>query len=149
MEDPYDLERFVHAQAPVYEQICAELKQGQKRSHWMWFVFPQIAGLGHSAMAQKYAIRSLDEAVAYLHHPILGARLVECTELVHAVDGRSIEQIFGLPDNLKFHSSMTLFSRASPSQEIFSKVIQKYFHGQFDAATLKTLANQAISDDRS
>ncbi|RTZ44729.1 DUF1810 domain-containing protein [Candidimonas sp. SYP-B2681] len=149
MEDPYDLERFIHAQAPVYQQICAELQQGQKRSHWMWFVFPQIAGLGHSAMAQKYALRSLEEAVAYLQHPILGARLVECTELVQAVNGRSIEQIFGLPDNLKFHSSMTLFSKASPNTQIFSSVIQKYFHGQIDAATLKILVNQAIPDHRS
>jgi uncharacterized protein (DUF1810 family) len=149
MEDPYDLERFVQAQAPVYEQIAAELQEGKKRSHWMWFVFPQIRGLGQSAMAQKYAIRSVDEAVAYLQHPILGARLIHCAELVSSLNGRRIEQIFGYPDDLKFHSSMTLFSRASTDQKIFDDVIQKYFNGQLDTATLKILAKQAVPRDRS
>src|SRR6202046_3699066 len=121
MADPYDLQRFVDAQAPVIEQVRDELARGHKRSHWMWFVFPQIAGLGFSAMAQKYAIASLDEAQAYLRHPVLGPRLEGCTRLVLAVDGRSAHDIFGSPDDMKFRSSMTLFSQAAPDGSIFAE----------------------------
>src|SRR3974390_3102694 len=109
MTDPFDLERFVDAQAPVYRQVLSELSHGRKQSHWMWFVFPQLAGLGHSAMAQRYALSSRKEAVAYLGHAILGPRLQECTALVNAVEGQTIRQILGSPDDLKFRSSMTLF----------------------------------------
>src|SRR5258705_13750048 len=117
MHDPYNLSRFVDAQDPVYEQALAELRQGRKTSHWMWFVFPQIQGLGHSYMAQQFAISSLEEAKAYLQHPILGARLRECTKLVNDTNGRTIHQIFGYPDDLKFHSCMTLFAQASTAVE--------------------------------
>src|SRR3954469_25755775 len=108
--DPYDLQRFIEAQAPVYERVCQELRDGRKTSHWMWFVFPQIAGLGLSSMSQRYAIRDRDEARAYDAHPVLGPRLRECTALVNAVEGRTAHQIFGSPDDVKFRSSMTLFS---------------------------------------
>jgi len=113
----FDLERFLDAQAPVIGQVQSELRAGTKRTHWMWFVFPQIAGLGHSAMAQRYAIASLDEAKAYAAHPVLGARLRDCTALVLAVEGKTVHQIFGSPDDLKFHSCMTLFARAAPEGE--------------------------------
>jgi uncharacterized protein (DUF1810 family) len=112
-DDPYSLQRFLDAQAPVYERVLGELRAGRKRSHWMWFVFPQIAGLGQSEMARRYAISSLAEAKTYREHPVLGARLRDCTALVNQVDGRSIDEIFGYPDDLKFHSSMTLFARAA------------------------------------
>src|SRR5690242_19627288 len=111
--DSYNLERFLTAQNPIFEEACAELRKGCKESHWMWFVFPQLRGLGHSSMADRYAIASREEAAAYLAHPILGPRLRECTRLVNQVEGRSIEQIFGYPDDLKFRSSMTLFAQAT------------------------------------
>lgn len=139
MEDRFDLSRFVQAQAGVYEQVVAELRAGRKRSHWMWFVFPQLAGLGHSAMAQRYAIASLDEARAYLEHPVLGARLRECSALVLAVQGKTAHEIFGSPDDLKFHSSMTLFHRAAPAEPVFGECLRKYFAGQEDASTLARL----------
>jgi uncharacterized protein (DUF1810 family) len=139
MDDPYNLQHFVDAQAPVFEQVRAELRAGRKRSHWMWFVFPQIAGLGHSEMARRYAISSLDEAKAYLAHPVLGARLRECTELVSKVDGRSVGEIFGYPDDLKFHSSMTLFARATGDYGVFEAALKKYFGGKPDPETLKRL----------
>src|SRR5438552_788440 len=110
----YDLQRFVEAQDPVYEQVCAELRRGKKTSHWMWFVFPQLSGLGTSAMSRRYAISSVEEAAAYLRHPILGPRLIECAELVLQVSGKTANEIFGSPDDLKFRSSMSLFARASP-----------------------------------
>jgi uncharacterized protein (DUF1810 family) len=110
--DRYDLERFVEAQAGVYEQVCAELRAGRKRSHWMWFVFPQIRGLGSSEMAMRYAISGLEEARVYLEHPVLGPRLRECAGIVVGVEGRTVEEIFGYPDDLKFHSSVTLFAGA-------------------------------------
>src|SRR6188472_207148 len=113
MDDPYDLQRFVDAQNPVYHRVCSELRDGRKRTHWLWFVFPQLAGLGSSQPARKFAISSLAEATAYLAHPILGPRLVECTVLVNELEDRSIEQIFGYPDDLKFRSSMTLFAHAT------------------------------------
>ena len=139
MEDPHDLQRFVDAQAPVYEQVCAELRAGRKASHCMWFVFPQIEGLGGSAMAQRYAIASRAQARAYLAHPLLGPRLRECTRLVNAVQGRSIEQIFGYPDQMKFRSSMTLFADAADDKQVFEAALQKYFGGKPDPLTLERL----------
>jgi len=139
MDDPYDLQRFVTAQNPVFKQVCLELQAGRKDGHWMWFVFPQLKGLGHSGMANKFGISSRDEAEAYLRNPILGPRLRECTELVNLVEGRSIEQIFGYPDNLKFRSSMTLFAQVESDNEIFAKALQKYFGGQPDRLTLELL----------
>ena len=139
MNDPYDLQRFVEAQQPVYDRVCAELRQGAKRSHWMWFIFPQIRGLGHSATAQRFAISSLAEARAYLEHPLLGPRLRECSRLAAAVDGRFIDDILGFPDNLKFRSSMTLFSLAAPEDRVFKDCLDKYFAGVADPATLAQL----------
>lgn len=139
MEDRFNLSRFVQAQSGVYEQVAAELRAGCKRSHWMWFVFPQLAGLGHSAMAQRYAIASLDEARAYLEHPVLGARLRECSALVLAVPGKTVHEIFGSPDDLKFHSSMTLFHRAAPAEAVFRDCLQSCFAGQEDRRTLALL----------
>jgi len=136
MNDPYNLHRFLSAQAPLIAQVRTELRAGKKSSHWMWFVFPQIAGLGRSEMAQRFAIASLDEARAYLAHHILGPRLKECTSLVLAVEGRSIAEIFGTPDDLKFHSSMTLFARAAPQEPVFKAALQKYFGGKEDPLTL-------------
>ena len=139
MTDPHDLQRFVDAQAPVFEQVCAELREGRKRSHWMWFVFPQIEGLGHSETAHRFAISSLEEAEAYLQHPVLGPRLRECTRLVNFVAGRSIEQILGHPDDLKFRSSMTLFAHVPSGNEVFREALQKYFGGKPDRLTLERL----------
>jgi uncharacterized protein (DUF1810 family) len=136
MNDRFDLQRFVNAQQPVFQAVLAELKAGRKRSHWMWFVFPQIAGLGHSLTAHRFAISSLDEARAYLDHPVLGSRLRECSRLVAAVDGRAIEDIFGYPDHMKFHSSMTLFARAARDAAVFDECLRKYFNGKPDPATL-------------
>jgi uncharacterized protein (DUF1810 family) len=139
VDDPYNLNRFLSAQSPVIEQVRAELRAGQKRSHWMWFVFPQIAGLGHSDMARRFAIASLDEARAYAAHEILGPRLIECAALVVAAEGRSIGEIFGSPDDLKFHSSMTLFARATPQEPVFREALQKYFDGEEDRATVERI----------
>jgi uncharacterized protein (DUF1810 family) len=127
-----DLERFVKAQdsGATYQRAVAELRSGRKTSHWMWFIFPQIAGLGRSAMAQAYAISDLAEAQAYLAHPILGPRLIECAEIVAAQQGRSAEQIFGGIDAIKLRSSMTLFAHAAPDQTIFQQVIDQYYDGQ-------------------
>jgi uncharacterized protein (DUF1810 family) len=136
MPDPYDLQRFVAAQDPVYPQVSAELRQGRKTTHWMWFIFPQIAGLGHSAMARRFAIASRAEAEAYLAHAILGARLVECSRLVHAVAGRSAHAIFGSPDDMKFHSSMTLFAAVVRGENVFADNLRKYFGGAEDRATI-------------
>jgi uncharacterized protein (DUF1810 family) len=138
-KDPFHLERFVDAQSGVYDEACEELREGRKRSHWMWFIFPQIRGLGSSAMANRYAISSLAEAEAYLSHPSLGPRLRNCTRLVVDLEGRSIEEIFGYPDDLKFRSSMTLFSRATPDDQIFNEALRKYFRGVPDQATLDRL----------
>ncbi|WNC91615.1 DUF1810 domain-containing protein [Paraburkholderia sp. FT54] len=139
MNDPFNLQRFVDAQDPLYAQVCDELRSGRKRSHWMWFVFPQIHGLGASAMAQRFAISSLAEADAYLRHPILGERLRQSTQYVNVVEGRPIEEIFGYPDYLKFHSSMTLFERTAIDKEPFAEALRKYFHGQADPLTLERL----------
>ena len=139
MSDPYDLRRFVEAQNPVYAKVCSELREGRKRSHWMWFVFPQIVGLGSSPLARKFAISSSAEAAAYLVHPILGPRLAECTKLVNLVEGRSVAEIFGHPDDLKFRSSMTLFARTTQDNQVFVAALQKYFQGEPDPATLLRL----------
>jgi len=139
MSDPYDLQRFVDAQESVIDDVRAELSAGRKRTHWMWFVFPQIAGLGHSAMAQHYAISSRDEARAYLAHPVLGARLVELTRIVNGVQGRGVSDIFGYPDDMKFHSSMTLFARTADDAEVFNEALRRYFEGRADEATLSRL----------
>jgi uncharacterized protein (DUF1810 family) len=137
--DPYNLQRFVDAQDGAYARVQAELAAGCKTSHWMWFIFPQIAGLGHSATAQKYAISSLGEAQAYLGHEVLGSRLRDCTRLVTAVNGRSIEDIFGYPDHLKFHSSMTLFAQGTDENQIFMKALDKYWLGKPDKQTIELL----------
>ena len=139
MDSEFDLERFVRAQAPVYATVLGELRAGHKRSHWMWFIFPQMAGLGRSEMAQRYAIASADEAAAYLAHPILGARLRECATIVAARDDLSAEDIFGHPDGLKFRSSMTLFADVAPDEAVFQECIDKYFDGEPDDATLARL----------
>ena len=137
--DPFDLERFVIAQNEVYSEVLEELQQGAKQSHWMWFVFPQVEGLGTSWMADKYAISSRREAEAYMAHPILAPRLVKCTELVNDVKGRSIQQIFGHTDALKFRSSMTLFCEVASDRSIFLEALQKYFAAQPDQLTLDRL----------
>jgi uncharacterized protein (DUF1810 family) len=139
MDDPYNLKRFEDAQSPVYEQVCSELRAGRKKTHWIWFIFPQIKGLGHSEMASRFAISSLEEAQAYLEHPILGPRLRECTELVNLVERRSIDMIFGYPDDLKFRSSMTLFARAAAGNQVFNEALRKYFKGEPDSSTLERL----------
>jgi uncharacterized protein (DUF1810 family) len=153
MADSFDLQRFLDAQADAYDDVLAELHSGRKTSHWMWFIFPQLRGLGHSPTAEHFAIQSLEEARAYLVHSILGPRLRECTALVNQIPGRSVEQIFGFPDNLKFRSSLTLFLQASswerrspgrpaPStadRDLFFAALGKYFHGEPDPLTLSLL----------
>ena len=139
MADPYNLERFVQAQNPVYPQVCVELAAGRKSSHWMWFVFPQLKGLGRSAIAQHFGIASRAEAEAYWRHALLGARLKECTQLVLAVEGRTALQIFGSPDDLKFHSSMTLFAQVAPDEPVFQRALTQYFGGEGDAGTFERL----------
>lgn len=138
--DPYNLERFLNAQNPVWEHVCAELRHGQKTSHWMWFIFPQIRGLGFSETAQYFAIASREEAKAYLEHPVLGPRLRECTRLVTRIQGKSIDRIFGYPDNLKFQSSMTLFANATAENEVFLEALKMYFDGEFDRQTLDRIS---------
>ena len=137
--DPFDLQRFVDAQARVYSSVLDELRAGRKRSHWIWFVFPQVAGLGSSPTAARYAISSLDEARSYLRHDVLGPRLHECTRLVNAVQGRSIGQIFGSPDDLKVRSSMTLFARATQDNSDFVGLLARYYDGEEDPLTLARL----------
>ena len=139
MDDPYNLQRFVDAQRPVYEQVRSELREGRKSSHWMWFVFPQIEGLGSSAPARRFAISCLNEAEAYLKHPLLGPRLRECTQLVNLVEGAAIDRILGYPDDLKFRSSMTLFAKATSDNRVFNEALSKYFGGEPDQATLERL----------
>jgi len=137
--DAFDLERFVAAQAPIYDQVVRELRTGRKISHWMWYLFPQLEGLGQSPMAHKYAIRSLEEARAYLVHAILGPHLRECTSLVNSLHDRWLHEIFGSPDDMKFHSCMTLFSRAALDNDVFTKALQQYAGGEEDEATLRLL----------
>ena len=142
MADDYNLQRFLDAQELVYDTVLDELRAGRKSSHWIWFIFPQITGLGHSGMAQKFAIASLDEAKAYLQHPVLGPRLRACTQLVLNVNGRSAEEIFSFPDNLKFRSCLTLFMTATTDNKIFKDALLKYFDGKPDQLTLDLLAQQ-------
>jgi uncharacterized protein (DUF1810 family) len=139
MSDPYNLLRFIDAQRPAFDIACAELREGRKRSHWMWFIFPQIKGLGRSDLAQKFAISSLDEAKAYLAHPVLGDRLRTCSRIVAAMEGRSAEEIFGHPDDMKFRSSMTLFAQAATDNQVFNDCLRKYFGGEPDPSTLARL----------
>jgi uncharacterized protein (DUF1810 family) len=139
VSDPFDLRRFVDAQAGTHEQALAELRAGAKRSHWMWFVFPQVAGLGRSAMAQRYAVGGLDEARAYLAHPVLGPRLVEAAEVLTGLTARSADQVFGPVDAVKLRSSMTLFAAAAPDEPVFRAVLDQWFGGAEDDATTARL----------
>ncbi|HEV7320429.1 MAG TPA: DUF1810 domain-containing protein [Ensifer sp.] len=140
MTDPFDLQRFIDAQNRVYDAVLEELRQGHKQTHWMWFVFPQLSGLGHSPMAQRYAISGRDEAAAYLADAVLGQRLRECTALVNAVTGKSAHQIFSSPDDRKFRSSMTLFSSVDGKGNPFEQALQRYFEGEKDQHTVDLLA---------
>ncbi len=137
--DPYDLNRFVEAQRDIYEMACAEIRRGQKESHWMWFIFPQIAGLGSSAMAQRYAIRNRAEAAAYLGHPLLGARLLSCVDDLLQVERRTAQEIFGSPDDLKLRSCATLFVKVAPDGSVFHQLLAKFFAGEPDARTVALL----------
>jgi uncharacterized protein (DUF1810 family) len=139
MEDPFDLDRFLSAQAGVFPQVLAELTAGQKRSHWIWFIFPQMKGLGISSHSHFYGIGSLQEAEAYWRHPVLGPRLEQCTILINQVQKKPINQILGSPDDIKFRSSMTLFSRAATDTSVFADALNKYFAGQPDPLTLELL----------
>jgi len=136
------LERYIKAQAPVYARALAELKAGHKQSHWMWFIFPQIVGLGHSTMSHTYAIQFLEEAHQYLAHPVLGTRLRECCRTLLALDGKTAHEIFRSPDDLKFRSCLTLFARAAPDEALFDDLLVKYFGGKEDPTTLDVLAEQ-------
>jgi uncharacterized protein (DUF1810 family) len=138
--DPYDLHRFLTAQADDYECALAELQRGRKESHWIWYVFPQVAGLGHSSMAQEYAIRSKDEAIEYLGHPILGARLHKCSEALLRHQGKQIQDIMGFPDDLKLRSSMTLFAIVSAPDSIFHKVLNAFYSDEMDERTVRFVA---------
>jgi uncharacterized protein (DUF1810 family) len=137
--DPFNLQRFLQAQEPVFERVQTELSNGHKRSHWMWFIFPQFAGLGGSEMSRRYAIHSREEALAYLEHPLLGARLRTCTQEVLNIRERSVAGIFGHPDDLKFHSSMTLFAQVAADDSLFQQALNQYFHGILDDWTLSLL----------
>ena len=138
-DDPFHLSRFTNAQEGLYQNVLVELRTGQKRTHWMWFIFPQISGLGHSDMAKHYAIKSEEEARQYLTHPVLGARLLKCAETVFAIEGRTVSQIFGHPDDIKLRSCLTLFGCVAGPQSIFTKVLDKYFNGEKDGETLRLL----------
>jgi len=137
--DTFDLSRFISAQENSYASALAELRSGRKRTHWMWYIFPQIDGLGHSATSKHYAIKSLAEARQYLNHPVLGQRLLECAETVFTVDNRSVSEIFGYPDDLKFKSSMTLFASVTTPDSVFARILDKYFNGERDVLTLQLL----------
>ncbi len=140
-DDSFALSRFISAQERVYDRVLTELRSGQKRSHWMWFIFPQIDGLGHSPTTKLYSIKSMEEAQQYLNHSILGTRLLECTEAVLATEGRSVSEIFGYPDDLKLKSCMTLFAAVADPGSVFDRVLDKYFHGQRDDRTLQLIEN--------
>lgn len=142
-QDTFDLARFLEAQADTYAQAVSELRSGRKRSHWMWYIFPQFDGLGASAVSQLYAIKSLSEAQEYLRHPVLGTRLNECTKIVNGLQGCSARQIFGTPDDMKFRSSMTLFELASEQGGEFTTAMAKYFSGERDAKTLELVRRAA------
>jgi uncharacterized protein (DUF1810 family) len=138
-QDPLDLGRFLSAQEPVYTSVLSELRSGRKHTHWMWFIFPQIEGLGYSSTSTYYAIKGLEQARRYLMHPVLGARLRECTQLVLDIEGRTALEVFGSPDDLKLKSCMTLFAAASQGESLFARVLEKYFQGQRDSKTLAQL----------
>ena len=140
-DDPYDLNRFISAQEGIYDRVLAELRGGQKRTHWMWYIFPQIDGLGFSPTTIHYAVKSVEEARRYLAHPVLGARLVESAETVLAVQGLSVSDIFGYPDDMKLQSSMTLFEFVAGPSSVFARVLEKYYQGQRDAKTLGIVKN--------
>lgn len=140
--DPFDLQRFVKAQESAYAAAFAELRTGRKRGHWIWFVFPQLKGLGWSSTSQHYGIKDLAEARAYHEHPVLGPRLTECTEAVLAVEGGTANGIFGHPDDLKFRSCMTLFHQACPETAAFGRALERFYSGEPDPITLKLLGNQ-------
>ncbi len=144
MTDPFNLQRFLTAQSPIYAQVITELRARRKTTHWIWFIFPQIRGLGSSPTAQTYAIQSLAEATAYLAHPLLGPRLHECTQLMLDARALPIRQILGTPDDLKFHSSMTLFAQATPANELFVEALQAFFAGRHDTQTLNILPQNPI-----
>ncbi len=137
--EPFALGRFISAQEGIYSSVLAELRRGQKRTHWMWFIFPQIDGLAHSTTSKHYAIKSIEEARHYLNHPVLGTRLLECAETVLAIEGRSVSEIFGYPDDLKLKSSMTLFAYVADPRSVFVRVLEKYFNGEQDVRTLDLL----------
>jgi uncharacterized protein (DUF1810 family) len=137
--DPFILRRFACAKEAIYDAVLKELRSGQKRTHWMWYIFPQITGLGYSPTSQRYAIKSQAEARHYLSHPILGERLLECAETILRIQGRSVSQIFGSPDDLKLRSSMTLFASITPPESVFARVLDRYFQGQPDSRTLDIL----------
>ena len=139
MQDPFFLDRFVRAQDGVYAEAVAELRNGHRHGEWIWFIFPQMKGLGHAPQAAYYGISSLDEAAAYLSHPVLGPRLVECTRLVNEVEARTIQEIFGVPEDLKFRSSMTLFAHAAEDDTVFRTALEKYFEGEPDLLTLELM----------
>ena len=145
-DDPFQLARFLDAQEPVYAAVCAELARGCKTTHWMWFIFPQIRGLGSSATARWFAVSSLEEARAYLQHPVLGARLRECTRRVLASEGRTARQIFGSPDDLKLRSCLTLFALAGEQEPLFEAALRKYYGGEYDARTLGLLQGPRSAD---
>jgi uncharacterized protein (DUF1810 family) len=138
-EPSFDLNRFVEAQADDYARALAEIRNSRKRSHWMWYIFPQFAGLGSSSMSQRYAIKSIAEADAYLRHPILGPRLIECAEAAAAIEGKSVSDVFGSPDDMKLRSCATLFARVSPAGSVFERLLDKYFQGKPDEQTLRLI----------
>lgn len=140
--DPYSLRRFVQAQEDDYEQALSEIRSGRKRSHWMWYIFPQYDGLGSSATSKRYAIRSLAEAEAYMRHPVLGPRLTECAEAALAVEGQSASEVFGVPDDMKLWSCATLFASVSPSGSVFERLLDKYFRGERDEKTVHLLGGK-------
>lgn len=147
-EDQFELDRFISAQERVYDRVLTELRSGQKRSHWMWYIFPQIDGLGQSSTTKHYSIKSMEEARQYLKHSILGARLLECAEAVLATEGRSVSEIFGYPDDLKLKSCMTLFAAVADPGSVFDRVIDKYFGGQRDNRTLQLIENLKKNGNR-
>ena len=138
-DDTFGLSRFINAQDSVYDRVLEELKNGRKRSHWMWYIFPQVDGLGYSATSKHYAIKSIEEARAYLNHPVLGSRLLECANTILAIEGRSASDILGYPDDLKLQSSMTLFASVADQDSVFARVLDKYFKGDRDVRTLQIL----------
>ena len=144
MEDPFNLERFDSAQTTVFPQVLAELRSGCKRSHWIWFIFPQMKGLGQSPQSFHFGIGSFAEAAAYWRHPLLGPRLDQCTHLINRIENRTVREILGSPDDLKFRSSMTLFARAAPENPVFQQALDKYFSGEPDPLTLELLRSRSI-----